>query len=170
MVETPTGGRSRNARARNASAQMSARIVQACSEARHFLNSTNYFLKSKTIVCYLSVPEEVDTSLRLKLSRAWRAKKRIFAPGRRRTHRAMSFSRGCDLTRRFSQSRLRNCGNRRKRALIAAKSLDVVITPSSRSTTTAIASAWAAATSIVFCVPRNTGGKLAQTQTHRPCV
>lgn len=42
-----------------------------------FLNS-RFFLGSQSIACYLAMWDEVDTSMIIK--RAWRAKKRIFAP------------------------------------------------------------------------------------------
>jgi 5-formyltetrahydrofolate cyclo-ligase len=45
--------------------------------ANRFLNS-RYFLGSKTIGCYVSTRDEVDTSEIIE--RAWRAKKRIFLP------------------------------------------------------------------------------------------
>jgi 5-formyltetrahydrofolate cyclo-ligase len=45
--------------------------------ADRFLNS-RYFLSSKLIACYLATWDEVDTN-RI-IERAWRAKKRIFAP------------------------------------------------------------------------------------------
>jgi len=45
--------------------------------AEHFLNS-RYFLSSQSIACYLATWDEVDTSMIIE--RAWRAKKRIFAP------------------------------------------------------------------------------------------
>lgn len=45
--------------------------------ANQFLQS-NYFLSSSTLGCYLSSNDEVDTNAIFE--RAWRAKKRIFAP------------------------------------------------------------------------------------------
>ena len=45
--------------------------------ANRFLNS-RYFFRSNTIGCYVSTPDEVDTSEIIE--RAWRAKKRVFLP------------------------------------------------------------------------------------------
>jgi len=45
--------------------------------ADRFLNS-RYFFSSRSIGCYLSVGDEVETAVIIE--RAWRAKKRIFAP------------------------------------------------------------------------------------------
>lgn len=45
--------------------------------ADRFLNS-RHFLSSQSIACYLATWDEVDTSIIIE--RAWRAKKRIFAP------------------------------------------------------------------------------------------
>jgi len=57
--------------------QIADRVDASRCIANQFLNS-RYFLSGHSIACYLATWDEVDTSLIIE--RAWRAKKRIFAP------------------------------------------------------------------------------------------
>jgi 5-formyltetrahydrofolate cyclo-ligase len=66
-------------RAKRARKEMPAadRVDASRRIAKRFLNS-RHFLNSDTIACYLATWDEVDTDTII--DRAWRAKKRIFAP------------------------------------------------------------------------------------------
>ena len=111
--------------ARQARAQMSAsdRAIASSRIARSFLNS-RYFLNSRSIGCYLSSPEEVDTVTIIE--RAWRAKKRVFAPVVD-AHRRMSF---CRLQPDTTLVRNRfGLWEPAQESPIDVKSLDVVVTP-----------------------------------------
>jgi 5-formyltetrahydrofolate cyclo-ligase len=111
--------------AMQARASMSAADRYRASQrvARHFLSS-RFFFRSHSIGCYLSSPDEVDTAMIIE--RAWRAKKRIFAPV-------------IDAERRMSFCRLRPdttlIRNRFglwepiNEVTIDARLLDVVVTP-----------------------------------------
>jgi len=64
---------------KNARSEMSGdeRVAASARIAENVIHSP-WFQRSKTIACYLPAPGEVDT--RRIIARAWRMKKRIFAP------------------------------------------------------------------------------------------
>ncbi|NNC76383.1 MAG: 5-formyltetrahydrofolate cyclo-ligase [Woeseiaceae bacterium] len=85
---------------------------------------SNFFYASKHIACYISMPDEVDTSM--VFDRAWRAGKSIYAPVVDE-HRQLRFVRVLRKTRlKKSQFGLWEpvCGEE-----IPPKKLDVVVTP-----------------------------------------
>ena len=85
---------------------------------------SSWFRRSKFIACYLPIPEEVDTWPLI--DRAWRMKKRIFAPVVKKNF-AMQF---CELTAEsklvFNQYGLTEPEGGQ---IISPRALDVVITP-----------------------------------------
>jgi len=79
MTESSSSIATLRARATRARREMHA-IDRADASRRiacRFLNS-RYFFSSQSIACYLATWDEVDTNMIIE--RAWRAKKRIFAP------------------------------------------------------------------------------------------
>ena len=91
--------------------------------ANRFLRS-GYFYRSSTLACYLSTEHEVDTSAIFE--RAWRAKKRIFAPVVDAGHK-MRFLR----IRRNTRLELNRYGIFEPTSgdEVSAAALDVVVTP-----------------------------------------
>ena len=85
---------------------------------------SSWFRRSKFVACYLPMPEEVDTWTLI--DRAWRMKKRIFAPIIKKNF-VMQF---CELTAEselvFNQFGLREPQDGE---IIAPRALDLVITP-----------------------------------------
>jgi len=85
---------------------------------------SSWFRRSKLVACYLPMPEEVDTWTLI--DRAWRMKKRIFAPIIKK-NLAMQF---CELTAEsklvFNQYGLREPQDGE---IIEPRALDLVITP-----------------------------------------
>ena len=111
--------------ARAARAELSAdEREKASDKIADTVIRSSWFRRSKFVACYLSTQEEVDTWLLI--DRAWRMKKRIFAPIIKKNF-AMDF---CELTAEsklvFNQYGL---PEPQDGEIIAPRALDLVITP-----------------------------------------
>jgi 5-formyltetrahydrofolate cyclo-ligase len=125
MIDPSTTMKNLRIDARKARRSMTASERARASQriAHRFLNS-RYFLSSKTIGCYVSTWDEVDTSAIIE--RAWCAKKRVFLPVTT-AHGRMLFREtlpGTDLARNDFGLWEPASGT-----LIDANKLDVVVTP-----------------------------------------
>ena len=112
-------------KARAARAELSANEREkASNKIADTVIRSSWFRRSKFVACYLSTQEEVDTWLLI--DRAWRMKKRIFAPIIKKNF-AMEF---CELTAEsklvFNQYGL---PEPQDGEIIAPRALDLVITP-----------------------------------------
>lgn len=85
---------------------------------------SSWFQRCKTIACYLPVPGEVDTSGII--ARAWRMKKRVFAPVVEKTGRMMFREITAETTLFENSFGIYEPGDE---ASICPRKLDIVITP-----------------------------------------
>jgi 5-formyltetrahydrofolate cyclo-ligase len=111
--------------ARAARAELSAdEREKASNKIADTVIRSSWFRRSKFVACYLSTQEEVDTWLLI--DRAWRMKKRVFAPIIKKNF-VMEF---CELTAEselvFNQYGL---PEPQDGEIIAPRALDIVITP-----------------------------------------
>ncbi len=85
---------------------------------------SSYFQRSKSIACYLPTPGEVDT-WRI-IARAWRMKKRIFAPVVKKNTTLQFREITAESSLRRNEQGIFEPGDGQ---IIAPRSLDIVITP-----------------------------------------
>jgi 5-formyltetrahydrofolate cyclo-ligase len=111
------GRRARNAMSDDERAFASEKIFESVTHA-------SWFQRSKYIACYLPVPGEVDT-WRI-IARAWRMKKRIFAPIIKKNGLMQFREITAETALRRTDQGIYEPG---EGPLIAARSLDIVITP-----------------------------------------
>jgi 5-formyltetrahydrofolate cyclo-ligase len=96
----------------------------AAEKIAKFVIQSPWFQRSENIACYLSVPGEVDT-WRI-ITRAWRMKKRIFAPVVKKNNRMCFQEIDADTALyRNSYGLYEPCDG----DFISARELDIVITP-----------------------------------------